>query len=255
MAVVTTEWALRRAELARDLITRLYQDGLFRTWLRDRPQGWELLSGTWSPFYITLRVLPSRPALFRKVTGGLGELVKHELPEANRLLGLAATGIPLAAAVGFAEGIPMGFNRKVPNVRSLADLEREVSQYGGHSLIEGEFEPGDRVVLIDDVVTHFDSKEVAIRQLRYEMERRGVEGVDVAGVVTLVDRGRDTKQRAAAAGVSLHSLITLRENGLEMLRGVASDIEIDVVRDYIDNHERYQDPEVQQELRERALAR
>lgn len=251
---MTIEWPTRRAQLARDLITRLYKDGLFRTWLRDRPEGWELVSGTWSPFYITMRVIPSRPELFRQVIGSLGELIKHEVPEANQLLGLAATGIPLAAAVGFAEGIPMSFNRKVPNVRSLADLEREVFRYGGHSLIEGEFEPGDRVALIDDVVTLFDSKEVAIRQLQFEMERRGIEGVNVAAVITLVDRGRDTQQRAAAAGVPLHSLVTLREDDLEMLRGTASDLEIDIIRDYIDNYEKYQAPKVQQELREYTLA-
>ncbi len=200
-----------------------------------------------------MRDVPSRPALFHQVISALADLLKEEAPEVNRVLGLASTGVPLAAAVGYTQSIPMSFNRKLSNVRSVADLEKGVSNYGGHSLIEGEFESGDRVALIDDVVTLFDSKEIAIRQMQYEMERRGIEGVDVTAVITVIDRGRDTEQRAAAAGVPLHALITLREDGLEMLRGTASDLEVDVIRDYIDNYEKYQDPKIHEKLRKQAL--
>jgi orotate phosphoribosyltransferase len=255
MVIVTTDWPAQRAELARSLIVQLYKDGLFRTWLRDRPNGWELISGNWSPFYITMRVVPSRPPLFRQVADSLGALIKHELPTVNRLLGLAATGVPLAAAVGYAEGIPMTFTRKLPNVRSIADLERELAEYGGHALVEGEFRSGDRVALVDDVVSLFDSKEIAIGQLQAELKRQKIEGVEVAAVVTVVDRGRDNAARAAAAGAPLHSLITLGAGDLEALRGIASDLEIDVVSEFVDNHEKYQDPKVQGRLRALAQGR
>lgn len=251
---MTTDWPTRRNQLAKDLMIQLYQERLFRTWLRDRPQGWELVSGAWSPFYITMREVPSRPALFQSVVKSLGELLKNEVPTANKLLGLASTGIPLAAAVGFAGSIPMTFNRKIPNVRGLADLEREVTRYGGHRLVEGQFEAGDQVALVDDVVNLFDSKEVAIQQLRFELRQRGIDKVDVAAVVTLVDRGRDARLRAEAFGVPLHSLLTLREDGLETLRGIASDQEIDVIRDYVNNYERYQDPKIQEKLRNAAAS-
>lgn len=224
---------------------------MFRTWFRDKPDGWELISGTWSPFYITMREVPSRPELFRLVVGCAAEMLRNEAPEANRLMGLAATGIPLAAAVAFCEHLPMSFNRKMPNVRNLADLEREVLRYGGHALVEGEFAAGDKVAILDDVVTLLDSKEIAIRQLQLEMRRRGIEDVEVAAVLVLVDRGRDTPRRSAALGIPLKPLVTLRDEGLDMLRGVASETEIEVLRDYIENYEKYQAPEIRAELKAR----
>jgi orotate phosphoribosyltransferase len=248
IAAVTPSWPDRRADLARQLITQLYREGMFRTWLRDKPDGWELISGTWSPFYITMRDVPSRPELFRLVVECAAELLKNEAPDANRLLGLASTGIPLAAAVAYSERLPMSFNRKMPNVRSLPDLEREILQYGGHSLVEGEFAAGDKVAILDDVVTLLDSKKIAMRQLQLEMQRRTIKDVKVAAVLVLVDRGRDTHQLAAAAGIPLKSLVRLRDGGLEMLRGVASETEIEVLRDYIENYENYQLADVQAEL-------
>lgn len=238
----TSSWPDRRAQLGRDFITALYREGMLKTWRRDRPEGWELVSGRWSPFYISLREVPSRPALFRLAVQGAAELLKNEVPEANRLLGVAATGVPLAAGVAYAEGISMSFTRKVPGVRSLADLESEVTRYGGHALVEGEFEPGDRVAILDDVVTQFGSKEVAIRQLRMELARRGIEGVEVPAVLTLIDRGKDTARRAADAGVRHSSLVTLRDGGLDMLAEVASEAEVAVLRDYLEDADKYQDP-------------
>jgi orotate phosphoribosyltransferase len=229
-------------------MTGLYREGMLKTWLRDRPEGWELVSGVWSPFYISMREVPSRPQLFQLVVQCAAELVRNEAPEANRLLGVASTGVPIAAAVAYAERLPMSFTRKVPGVRSLADLEREVMQYGGHAMVEGEFEPGDRVAILDDVVTRFGSKEVAIRQLRIEMARREVTGVEVAAVLTLIDRGVDTHQRAEAARVRLRSVVTLRDEGLDMLAGVVSERELAVIRDYLDDQEKYQDPETRAAL-------
>jgi orotate phosphoribosyltransferase len=245
---VTPTWPARRAELAREIITALYREGMLKTWLRDRPQGWELVSGLWSPFYVSLREVPSRPELFRLVAGGLGELLRNEVARANRLLGVASTGVPIAAAVAYAEGLPMGFTRKLPGVRDLADLDRQVRAYGGHALVEGEFAPGDQVAIIDDVVSLFGSKEVAIRQLRMELSRRGVEDVGVAAVLTVVDRGRNTQERAAAAGVTHRSLVSLYGDGLDMLAGVAAAEEIAVLRDYLEDAGKYQDPDARAAL-------
>lgn len=235
-------WPDRRAELAREIITALYREGMLKTWLRDRPEGWELVSGLWSPFYVSLRDVPSRPELFRLVAGGLGELLRNEAAHANRLLGVASTGVPFAAAVAYAERVPMSFTRKLPGVRDLADLDRQVRAYGAHALVEGEFAPGDQVAIVDDVVSQFGSKEVAIRQLRMELSRRGIEDVGVAAVLTVVDRGRDTRERAAAAGVTLRSLVSLHGDGLELLDGVAAAEEIAVLRDYLEDAGKYQDP-------------
>lgn len=245
---MTTTWEAEKHDLARDVIVSLYREGLFGTWLRDRPEGWKLISGMWSPFYISLRNVPSRPEVFRLLVRAVGRLIENEAPNANRLLGLATAAIPVAAAVGYVEGIPMSFTRKLPNVRSLEDLERDVAMYGGHSLVEGDFEPNDLVAVFDDVVNLFDSKEIAVKQLELEMVKRGIAGVTVDAIVVVVDRGRESKSKAAAAGLRLVSLLSFPEDGFEMLRGVASDREVDILQDYMWNYEKYQDPAARQDL-------
>lgn len=148
----------------------------------------------------------------------------------------------------------MGFNRKLPNVRSLEELELEVHKYGGHRLVEGKFEPGDRVAIIDDVVSNFDSKEIAIRQFQLELASRGTSGVEIDSVVVLIDRSHGAEKRAETFGVRLERLLVLGEDCRDMLAGTATDREIEVVRDYIYNPDKYQDPEVQAELGREAAA-
>jgi orotate phosphoribosyltransferase len=247
-------WETRKPELADELVRRIYEAGVIRTWRRDKPEGWEIVSGRWSPFYVMMRNAPSDPELFRFMVDASAELIANELPGATCVVGLAATGIPIAAALGYRLGMPMGFNRKLPNVRSLAALEQEVGMYGGHSLVEGVFRPGDRVVLLDDVVSHFDSKEIALRQFELELERRGIEGVEVEGVAVLVDRGNEAQQRAEAYGVRLVSLAVLLEGQIEALRGVASDREVEVIADYLRDPDPFQPLDVRQALAAEAAA-
>jgi orotate phosphoribosyltransferase len=241
-------WDARKQELAGELVRRLYATGVLRTWLRDQPAGWELMSGAWSPFYVNLRNAPADPQLFRFMVDGAAELVREELPGATQLVGLAAAGVPIAAAAAYRLELPMGFTRKLPNVRSLAALEQEVGAYGGHSLVEGVFAPGDRVVLVDDVVTGFDSKEIALRQLELELERRGVEGVEVEAILVLVERGAEARRRAAAAGVRLVSLAVLDERLLGALDEVASARELEVIGAYLRDPAPFQDATARAEL-------
>lgn len=246
-------WDDRKTELADELVRRLYETGTIRTWLRDKPKGWEIVSGRWSPFYVMMRNAPSDPELFRFLVDAGSELIENELPDANYIVGLAATGIPLAAAIGYKLGMPMGFNRKLPNVRSLDDLTREVHRYGGHSLVEGAFAPGQRIVVFDDVVSHFDSKEIAMRQLSLELERRGIEEITIEGVAVLVDRGNNANERASEFGVPLHSLAVLRDRQIYALKGIASDREVEVVSQYVNDPIPFQDESVRKGLTEEAM--
>lgn len=246
-------WDARKRELADELVRRLYEAGLIRTWLRDRPAGWELMSGAWSPFYVTFRDAPADPELFRFLVDAGAELVRNELPEATQLVGLAAAGVPFAAGIAYKLGLPMGYTRKLPNVRDLAALERELGAYGGHALVEGGFRPGDRVALIDDLVTGFDSKEVALRQLGIELERRGIEDVEAAAVVVFLERGTGARERAAAAGIRLVSLAVLDDAHIAALRGTASARELEVIGAYLRDPAPFQDPATRQQLAEEAL--
>lgn len=252
---MTIDWSIQKAALGKDLLISLYEQRLLRTWLRDQPMGWEIVSGRWSPFYISMRNVPSRPSLFRLVVRAAAELIKNEVPkEATRLIGLAATGIPIAAAVAYELKMPMGYNRKLPGIRTLRDLQQHTTQYGGHSLVEGDFQAGDKVIIFDDVVSHFDSKEVAIKQLALEMDRRGIPDVSVAAVVVLIDRGSTAEERATELGIPFSRLVSLGKEGIEMLNGVASERELEVIRTYIREPESFQDGTTKESLRLEGLA-
>ncbi len=243
-------WGARKQELAGELVRRLYAAGVIRTWLRDEPEGWELMSGAWSPFYVNFRDAPASPELFRFLVDAGSELVREELPEATQLVGLAAAGVPFAAGLAYRLGLPMGYTRKLPGVRRAADLAGAAAaeDYGSHRLVEGGFRPGDRVALVDDLVTGFDSKEIALRQLELELERRGVEDVRAAAVVVFLERGGEARRRAAEAGVRLISLAVLDAAAVEGLRGAASDRELDVIAAYLRDPAPFQDPARRAEL-------
>jgi orotate phosphoribosyltransferase len=248
-------WDDRKRELAGELVRRLYASGVIRTWLRDRPQGWELMSGAWSPFYVNFRDAPADPELLRFLVDAGAELVREELPQATQLVGLAAAGVPFAAGFAYKLGLPLGYTRKLANVRRVADLaDGAVESYGSHRLVEGVFRPGDRVALVDDLVTGFDSKEIAIRQLQLELERREVADVEVEGVVVFVERGAEARRRADAAGVRLVSLCVLDDRSLEALRGAASDRELDAIAAYLRDPAPFQDPARRAELSAEAAA-
>jgi len=249
-------WDERKRELADELIRRLYGVGVIRTWLRDRPEGWELMSGAWSPFYVNFRDAPASPELFRFLIDAGAELVRAEAPQATQLVGLAAAGVPFAAGFAYKLGLPMGYTRKLPGVRRAADLSdgAAAESYGSHRLVEGDFAPGDRIALVDDLVTGFDSKEIALRQLALELDRRGLEDVRAEAVVVFLERGAEARSRAAAAGIRLVSLLRLDAGGVEGLRGAASDRELDVIADYLRDPAPFQDPDRRGALTAEAVA-
>lgn len=249
-------WDARKQELAGELVRRLYASGVVRTWLRDRPQGWELMSGAWSPFYVNFRDAPADPELFRFLVGAGAELIAAEAPAATQLVGLAAAGVPFAAGFAYELGLPMGYTRKLPGVRRVEDLDGDAAaeSYGSHRLVEGGFRAGDRVALVDDLVTGFDSKEIALRQLELELARRGLDDVAVEAVVVFVERGAEARRRAAAAGVRLVSLAVLDEDSVQALRGAAADREVDVIAAYLRDPAPFQDPVRRAELVAEATA-
>jgi orotate phosphoribosyltransferase len=243
-------WDDRKRELAGELIRRLYAAGVVRTWLRDQPAGWELMSGAWSPFYVNFRDAPADPELFRFLIDAGSELVREEVAQATQLVGLAAAGVPFAAGFAYELGLPLGYTRKLPGVRRAADLDggAAAESYGSHRLVEGDFRPGDRVALVDDLVTGFDSKEIALRQVELELERRGLEDVRTEAVVVFLERGAEARRRADAAGVRLVSLLVLDADSVEGLRGAASDRELDGIAAYLRDPEPFQDSARRAEL-------
>jgi len=239
-------WKDEKEKLGKEITCLLYEKGLIKTWYRDNPRGWTLVSGLWSPFYIQLRPLASYPDMLEKVGSALGKMVKEECKEVNKVVGVAMTGIPLATAVAILTHIPSLWTRKI-DVRSSGEFESYIQSYGEHTLVEGEFEEGDQIAVIDDLATKFDSKLVAIEQINYEARTRGLK-IECKHVVVLLDREQGAARVASQHGISFHSLIPIKSKGIEWLKNSLSKMEYEVIMDYLRDENKYQGAEVHKGL-------
>ncbi|MFZ2058368.1 MAG: hypothetical protein WAV54_13250 [Acidimicrobiales bacterium] len=235
-------------EAAGLVMTALYERGMLRTWYRDRPEGWTLVSGQWSPIYLQLRELCSHPDVLTDVGVALAALLDKDQPRPQRLVGVALGGIPVAIATSLASGVPALMTRKLA-ARTKAGAAEELQQYGQHAAVEGRIEAGDQLLLVDDLVTRFDSKLIAARQVQHEIDRRGLEGVSCSDVLVVVDREQGGADAALEAGFTLRSLIRLKSQGMDLLRPHLSATEYDVVCSYLSDPAAFQSVDVQRQLR------
>lgn len=247
------DWENEKERLGKEIIFSFYNEGMIKTWYRDKPEGWFLVSGLWSPMYIQLRGLLSYPKLLAKIGNALSQMIEFEIKNATKLVGIAMAGIPIAVATSLSADIPCAMTRKLDNIKTINDFENNLKTYGEHSLLEGELASHDRVVLIDDLVTRFDSKLVALKQVEYEIKKRTLNDVICSDVVVVFDREQGAKQEALKYKVQLHSLISFKSTGIKWLAELMSKKEVDVLTDYLDDSEKYQNPEIQVQLMNDAL--
>ena len=149
-----------------------------------------LVSGEKSPIYVDLRALPSNPQSFDTVTTGLAELARKA--GATVLAGMETAGIPLAAAMAIKLKRPMVYVRK------------KTKDYGTKSRIEGVIRKGDKVALVDDLMTRGTSKMDFVEAVKES-------GNDVKDLIIVLDREQGGKDELARMGVRLHNLVTLKE--------------------------------------------
>lgn len=139
-----------------------------------------------SPYYVDLRVLPRHPHVLKEVAGVYAQLAQAAQPY-DVCLGIPEAGNPLATSFALETGIPQIYLRKEAKT--------------GHG-IEGNFMTpiiaGEKVLLIDDLVTRAESKLEAIAILEEA-------GLKVNDVVVLVDREQGGAKQLAEAGYKLHS--------------------------------------------------
>ncbi|MCA1959432.1 MAG: hypothetical protein LDL33_01455 [Desulfomonile sp.] len=241
-------WTDDKLDAARTIVTLMYERRMIRTFFRDKPDGWTLISGLYSPLYIQLRPLASYPEVFDKVCRAMARMIAEEAPEITRIVGIAMAGVPVAAGIALVAGMPAGFTRKLEGVRSVEALRAAIASYGEHALIEGELGPGDRIALVDDLVTRFDSKLIALEQVRHEIARRDLIGVECRTVAVVLDREQGGAESAREADVKLLSLIPFKTVGLPLLKGTLHPAEWDAISRYLDDPAQFQVSEVRADL-------
>ena len=145
-------------------------------------------SGIKSPVYCDNRLTLSDPAVRTDVETGLKTLIEQNYPEAEVLMGTSTAGIAHAAITAHLMGLPMGY------VRSGA------KDHGRQNQIEGRLEPGQKVVVVEDLISTGGSVLEVVDVLR-------AAGAEVLGIVSIFTYGmKKGVERLAAAGVKNVSL-------------------------------------------------
>jgi len=238
-------------EQARKIVCSLYDFGMIKTWYRDKPEGWTLVSGLWSPFYIQLRNLCSYPTLLKEIGEAMSQLLSSKIPKVSRIVGIAMAGIPIAVATSLVSGIPSAFTRKYDQGGTMTSDRT----YGEHAFIEGEICNNDFLVIIDDVVTKMDSKFHAISQIQQEIKKHKIKGINCSTIAVVLDREQGASEIASNKNISLHSLIRFKSQALPFLAEKMADKELQVINDYLQNPRKYQDLLLQKTLINEAISR
>lgn len=141
----------------------------------DKPFTWA--SGILSPIYCDNRLILSYPKERFLVETALAQTIRAEFPQAEMLMGTATAGIPHAALAADQLELPMGF------VRAKA------KDHGKENAIEGRLLPGQRVVVVEDLVSTGGSSLAVVDALR-------AAGADVLGLVSIFTYGMERAKLA-----------------------------------------------------------
>ena len=157
-------------------------------------------SGIKSPIYCDNRLILTAPAVRETVERAIADTVHREFPQAEVLMGTATAGIAHAAIAAHLLGLPMGY------VRSGS------KDHGRKNQIEGRLEAGQRVVVIEDLISTGGSCIEVVEALR----EAGAEVLGVASIFTYgMQKGLDRMREANVTNYSLSNLDALVEVAAE----------------------------------------
>jgi uridine monophosphate synthetase len=168
----------------RDLILQLYDIGCVV--FGDHVQA----SGAVFPYYIDLRKIISIPQIFHQIVSAYADILKNL--KFDRIAGIPYGSLPTATGLALRMERPMIFPRK------------EVKTYGAGKLIEGHFQPGETIVVVDDILISGKSVMEGAGKLKSA-------GLNVEDIVVLIDHEQGVKDKLQANGYSAHSVLALSE--------------------------------------------
>ena len=150
-------------------------------------------SGIISPIYCDNRLVLSYPEVRDEIENSLANLIKEKFPQCEILMGTATAGIPHAAYVSNILNLPMGYVRSGNK------------DHGRQNKIEGHYEKGNKVVVVEDLISTGKSSIEVVNSL---IEA----GVEVIGCVSIFSYGFDEAQKAFdSVNVPYYSLANFNE--------------------------------------------
>jgi len=155
-----------------------------------------LASGAKSNYYIDIKKASTDPQVLYLISQLMAERMQVENLRPDRIAGVVLGSIPIAAALSMATGIPYVMVRK------------EKKDHGTQKLIEGNLRPGEKVLVIEDVITTAGSSMSAIKTLREN-------GANVTDLMSVIDREGGGRENLAGMGVKLYALV----KGSEIVKG------------------------------------
>ena len=157
-------------------------------------------SGIKSPVYCDNRLTLTAPAVRTQIEEGLAETIRANFPEVEVLMGTSTAGIAHAAIVGHLMNMPMGY------VRSGA------KDHGRQNQIEGKLEAGQKVVVVEDLISTGGSAIDVVNVLREA-------GAEVLGIVSIftygMKKGLDRLEAANVKNISLTNFDAMAEAAAE----------------------------------------
>lgn len=147
-------------------------------------------SGATFSYYIDLRKIISNPHLFNQVLDAYGDIVQQL--EFDRIAGIPYGALPTATGLALNLQRPMIFPRK------------EVKAHGTRRLIEGNFHPGEKVVVIDDIL-------ISGKSVMEGAEKLKSAGLKIEDIVVFIDHEGGVKDRLRDNGYRAHSVLSISE--------------------------------------------
>ncbi|MBD2005445.1 MULTISPECIES: bifunctional orotidine-5'-phosphate decarboxylase/orotate phosphoribosyltransferase [Cyanophyceae] len=168
----------------RDTILQLYDIGCIV--FGDHVQA----SGAIFPYYIDLRKIISQPQIFHQILSAYSEILKNL--HFDRIAGIPYGSLPTATGLALRLDRPMIFPRK------------EVKSHGTKRVIEGHFQPGEKIVVVDDIL-------ISGKSVMQGAEKLKDAGLNVEDIVVLIDHEKGVKDRLRENGYQGHAVLTISE--------------------------------------------